>query len=68
MDGYTCQRCGRKKSKAKGKEFDVEVHHKDGVLNWDMLINLVYDFLLCSPEHLETLCPECHDKEGKPTN
>ena len=62
-DGYTCQCCGRKQSKAKGREFKVEVHHKEGILNWDALYKAVYKYLLCDPKHLITLCRECHDKE-----
>lgn len=59
-DGYTCRCCGKKQSKAKGREQTVEVHHLEGVLNWDVLIDAVYEHLLCNPEKLETLCKECH--------
>ncbi len=62
-DKYTCQCCGVKQSKAKGKEKKVEVHHKEGVGNWDKIIDLIYSELLCDPKDLETLCPGCHDKE-----
>jgi predicted HNH restriction endonuclease len=62
-DGYTCQCCGGKQSRAKGKEFYVECHHKKGVENWDALFEAVYKYLLCDPEHLEVLCKECHEKE-----
>lgn len=61
-DNYTCQDCGEKQSKAKGKEFSVQVHHKRGVLNWDSLIDEVFKHLLCDPKHLETLCKDCHNK------
>ena len=61
-DQYTCQDCGVKASKAKGEEQKVEVHHKKGILNWEEIINKVYEQLLCDPEHLETLCPDCHKK------
>lgn len=60
-DKYTCQRCGKKQSKAKGKECKVEVHHKEGVCNWDLLYQGVRAFLLCSPHFLETLCKDCHN-------
>jgi len=63
-DSYTCQSCGRKQSKAKGKEFDVQVHHVEGIGNWEMVIDTVFDELLCSPDKLRVLCPECHEKEG----
>jgi len=59
-DGYTCQRCGKKQSRAKGKEIFVEVHHISGITNWDALFDSVYEHLLCSPDKLETLCVECH--------
>jgi len=64
-DGYTCQCCGVKQSKAKGREVAVEVHHKDGVCNWGLIFDVIYEQLLCNPEHLETLCRECHKKEGR---
>ena len=31
--GYTCEICGAKQSRAKGKEVYVEVHHMQGVCN-----------------------------------
>jgi len=62
-DKYTCQCCGGKQSRAKGKEFYVEVHHEDGIFNWDALCKAVYEHLLCPAEKLTTLCKECHSKE-----
>ncbi len=62
-DQYTCQRCGVKQSKAKGKEQKVEVHHKDMIANWEAVIDAIFKYILCDPIHLETLCPDCHDKE-----
>ena len=59
-DKYSCVKCGVKQSKAKGKEVKVEVHHKEGILNWDELIWSIRDELLCDPKHLETLCKKCH--------
>ena len=64
-DSYTCQCCGRKQSKAKGKEFAVQVHHKEGIANWEYLIDEVYEHLLCHPDGLETMCKDCHKKEHK---
>ena len=61
-DKYTCQCCGRKQSKAKGKEVKVEVHHVEGVGNWDATMNVIYEQLLCLPDKLETQCKECHEK------
>ena len=62
-DEYRCQRCGGKQSKAKGKEFKVEVHHKSGIENWQELYDSVRKNLLVDPENLETLCKECHKKD-----
>ena len=59
-DNYSCCRCGVKQSRAKGKEFKVEVHHKEGVENWQELYDSIRKHLLIEPEHLETLCKECH--------
>ena len=64
MDGYTCQLCGAKQSKAKGKEVAVEVHHKAGICNWSIIFDMIYDQLLTHPCDLETLCKKCHKKEG----
>jgi hypothetical protein len=63
QQNYSCQRCGIKQSKAAGQEVKVEVHHKDGIGNWDKLIDEIQKELLCSPEHLEVLCKECHKEE-----
>ena len=62
-DQNTCQRCGRKKSVAKGRECKVEVHHLGGVLNWDKLIGAIREYLLCDPDKLETICVDCHRRE-----
>ena len=62
-DGYRCQKCGGKQSKAKGKEFKVEVHHKAGIENWDAIYEVIRQYLLCDSGQLETLCKKCHDKE-----
>ena len=61
----TCQSCKRKASMAKGKEFKVEVHHKKGVLNWEVILGEVYKHLLCHPDNLDVLCKECHLKLHK---
>jgi len=62
-DDYTCQGCGRKQSKAKGKEFSVEVHHVSGIDNWEEVVDIIQSRLLCGSEHLTTLCHECHLRE-----
>lgn len=60
-DRYTCERCGRKQSKAKGKEVAVLVHHLHGV-EWEAMVDHVYRHLLCDPVDLMTLCVDCHDE------
>jgi len=59
---YCCVHCGVKKSVKKGFEQKIEVHHKEGVCNWDKIIEVIREQLLCSPDKLEALCPGCHDK------
>jgi hypothetical protein len=40
----------------------VEAHHTKGIL-WDVLIDQVYEMLLCHPDDMITLCKDCHHKE-----
>jgi len=58
-DRYSCVRCGIKQSRAKGKHVYVEVDHIDGI-DWEALINLIYERVLVSPEKLQTLCKADH--------
>lgn len=60
---YTCAQCGVKQSKAKGKEQKVECHHKEGIGNWEQVIDLICTEILCPPENMEVLCPDCHSKQ-----
>ena len=62
-DGYTCCVCGSKQSKAKGKEVAVEVHHNQGVCNWDVIYDVIRDQLLCDPSNMRVLCKSCHKSE-----
>lgn len=64
-DHYTCQICGRKQSKAKGKEQKIECHHlKKGFdIAWENVIDYIYREILIDPSGLITLCPNCHNKE-----
>lgn len=62
-DNYTCQfpGCNKKQSKAKGREIKVQVHHKDGIMDWDEIIDFILaSGLFCGPEHLITYCEEHH--------
>ncbi len=60
-DGYACTyfTCSLKQSRAKGREVFVEVDHICGI-QWEELIDLVYERLLVPPELLRTLCKEHH--------
>ena len=60
--GNCCEECGKKQSRAKGKEVFVEVHHNNGI-EWEQMIDYVYRHLLCEPKHMTVYCKECHDKE-----
>jgi 5-methylcytosine-specific restriction endonuclease McrA len=63
-DKYTCVRCGRKQSKAKGKEVSVEVHHINPIdSNWEYVIDYIMKYILVSPSEMKTLCKDCHEKE-----
>ena len=61
-DGYTCQECGAKQSKAKGREVKVQVHHEHPI-NWERIFDVVYEELLVAPIYMVTLCEDCHDKQ-----
>ena len=61
-DGYSCQECGKKQSKAKGREVFVEVHHlEDNMI--DHITDLIAMYLLCHPDGLQCLCKGCHQSE-----
>jgi len=64
-DKYTCQICHRKKSTKKIIDPNtqvkrIEVHHKNGITNWDNIIDLIRKEMLINPEFLITYCKECH--------
>jgi 5-methylcytosine-specific restriction endonuclease McrA len=60
-DHNTCQVCGVKGSKAKGREVDIQVHHLKGARK-EAIIDMVYEHLLCKPELLACVCVPCHNK------
>jgi len=65
-DNYTCQKCGAKQSKAKGKELYVEVHHKKPIdSDWDIMFKCIRNYLLVHPDEMVTLCKECHKNAHK---
>lgn len=60
-DRYTCCVCHAKQSRTKGKEVYVEVHHANGhIANWEHVIDVIFESILCDPRYLETLCHDCH--------
>jgi len=58
-DNYTCCICKRKQSKKKGFELAIHVHHINEI-DWDNIIDLIQDRLLCDSDMLQTLCIDCH--------
>lgn len=61
---YSCNICGIKQSKAKGREVKVNVHHRCGKIdNWNIIINEIYKYLLCNPKELQVLCEDCHKEK-----
>jgi len=61
-DRNICQACGKKGSKAKGREVKTCVHHKNGI-KWDKIMKFIYKELLVDSSKQEVLCVECHKKE-----
>lgn len=60
--GYCCEICGVKQSMAKDHPQKIVVHHKNGIKDWDMIIDTIKNELFCPSEDLQVLCPVCHDK------
>ena len=58
-DHYTCQGCGVKQSKAKGREQSVQVHHYE-MIDWQNVVEYLQRHLFVEPKKLVTLCPDCH--------
>jgi 5-methylcytosine-specific restriction endonuclease McrA len=58
----SCEICGVKHSRAKGREVTVVVHHKSGIDNWGLIYDLIMEQLL-NEDDLQALCKEHHDKE-----
>lgn len=63
-ENNTCERCGKKGSVAKGREVKINVHHKDGI-DWDGVIDIIFERILQDSEKFEVVCKCCHDKEHK---
>jgi hypothetical protein len=60
--GYTCEICGVKRSLAKGKEVKVEAHHRHGI-DWEAVIDIVFERILVNPEEWQCLCEKCHTEQ-----
>lgn len=60
-DKYTCQICNKKQSKKKGFECKVEVHHINEI-DWDIIIDILQEKLLCDASLLQVLCVDCHKR------
>jgi len=64
-ENNTCERCGAKKSVAKGREVKVVVHHRNGI-DWSGIADLIRERVMVHPDNLEVLCKSCHDLEHPP--
>jgi hypothetical protein len=58
---YTCAICQRHGSVAKGREVKIICHHTDGI-DWDGVVDLIFERVLQTPEAYTVLCKECHEK------
>lgn len=64
--GYSCCKCGVKRSVARGHEEQVECHHCNPVAEHDgmnIIIAAIRKYLIVPPEEWEPLCPRCHAEE-----
>lgn len=61
-EGNCCEECGKRGSRAKGREVRIEVHHLDGI-PWDRVMAYIYRHLLVDPGALAVLCEECHKQK-----
>jgi len=61
-DKYTCVRCGKKKSMAKGRECKVEAHHARRRPDWGRVEEVIREELLQTAGDWECLCEDCHGK------
>jgi hypothetical protein len=60
---HTCRHCGKRESKAKGREIKIQVHHLGGI-DWDGIVDLIFERMLWPDvTRYEVLCVECHAKE-----
>jgi predicted HNH restriction endonuclease len=66
--GYCCAECGKKQSRAKGRECSLEVHHIYGVTNWAEIEAAIRRYLLVSPDELVPLCKACHQAKHNEVN
>lgn len=62
LAGNCCCKCGRKGSKAKGREVDIQVHHRNGI-DWEGVVDLIAERVLQRPEDYDVMCRECHIAE-----
>lgn len=58
-EGYCCEICKAKQSKAKGREIGLQVHHRDGI-DWNGVIDLIFERIMVHPDKLQVLCEGCH--------
>lgn len=53
---HRCEKCG-----VSDKDFRFQCHHKIKEINWDKIISVIREELLCSPEEMMYICTNCHN-------
>lgn len=61
-DENTCQICGKKESKAKGKVVKVEMHHLHGI-DWEGVVDIIIEKILQKPGDYICYCEDCHKEK-----
>jgi len=62
LAGNACKACGVKGTRKKGQEVILNVHHVEGI-DWDGVIDLIFERILQDPSMYEVLCKDCHRRE-----
>lgn len=63
-ESNTCEKCGKKGSRARGREVKIHIHHIHGV-KWDKMVDYIRKELLVNPDDLTVYCDKCHRASHK---
>lgn len=61
----SCCICGRKQSKAKGREVAIHIHHGTHRPIWERVVRAIRQEVLQTPGMLWPICKECHENIHK---